>query len=154
MFGQRPRLPIDFLSPTHEVTGKMKPIDAYVAELIGTLRKSFKIAQGITHKASSVTLNVGDMVLMHNNHHVCHQKLKDCWGDDTYQVISHIDEDVPVYVIKNKWSRRQTLHCILLLLIGQADTAEVMAKLFQTRSTLMLPETPPPRGKCRMSATV
>ena len=29
MFGQRPRLPIDFLFPTHEVMGKMRPIDAY-----------------------------------------------------------------------------------------------------------------------------
>ena len=41
------------------------------------------------------------MVLVHNDHHVGHQKLKDCWGDDTYQVISHINEDAPVYVIKN-----------------------------------------------------
>ena len=39
MFGQSPRLPIDFLFPTHAVMGKVKPIDAYVAELIGTLRK-------------------------------------------------------------------------------------------------------------------
>ena len=50
MFGQRPRLPIDFLFPAHEVMGKMKLIDAYVAELIGTLRKAFKIARGITHE--------------------------------------------------------------------------------------------------------
>ena len=67
MFGQRPRLPIDFLFPTHEVMGKVKPIDAYVAELIGTLRKAFEIARGIAQeeaarqkqyydcKASSVT---------------------------------------------------------------------------------------------------
>ena len=45
------------------------------------------------------------------------------WGDDTYQVISHINEDVPVYVIENKWDRRQT-------------------KLFQTLSTMMFPGTP------------
>ena len=47
-----------------------------------------------------------------------------------------------MYVIKNKWGRRQTLHCNHLFLIGQADTAEGMAKLFQTMSTMMLPETP------------
>ena len=40
-----------------------------------------------------------------------------------------------------RWGRRQTLHCNCLFLIGQADTAEVMAKLFQTMSTMMLPET-------------
>ena len=82
------------------------------------------------------------MVLVHNNHHVDHQKLKDYWGDDTYQVISHVIEDVPVYVIESKWGRRQTLHHNRLFLIGWADTAEVMAKLFQTMSTMMLPETP------------
>ena len=82
------------------------------------------------------------MVLVHNDHHIGCQKLKDHWGNDTYQVISHVDEDVPVYVIENKWGRRQTLHCNHLFMIGWADTAEVMAKLFQTMSTMMLPETP------------
>ena len=119
LFGQRPRLPIDFLFPTHKVMGKVKPIDAYVAKLIGILRKALEIARGITQeeaarqkqyydcKASSVTLNVEDLVLVHNDHHVGHQKLKNHWGDDTYQVISHVDQDVPVYVIENKWGRRQ-----------------------------------------------
>ena len=46
-----------------------------------------------------------------------------------------------MYVIENKWGRRQTLHCNHLFLVGQADTALVMAKLFQTMSTMMLPET-------------
>ena len=154
MFIQKLRLPIDFLFPTHEDMSKMKPIDAYVVELIGTLRKAFKIARGITQeeearqkqyydcKASSMTFNTGDMVLVHNDHHVGHQKLKDHWEDDTYQVISHVDEDVPVYVIENKWGRRQTLHHNFLFLIGWADTDEVMARLFQTMSTMMLPETP------------
>ena len=80
-------------------------------------------------------------MLVCNNHHIGFQKLKDHWGDDTYQVISHVNEDVPVYVIENKWGRRQTLHCNHLFLVGQADTALVMAKLFQTMSTMMLPET-------------
>ena len=164
MFGWQLRLPIDFLFPTHEDMGKMKPMDAYVVELIGTLRKAFEIAQGITQeeaarqkqyydcKASPVTLNVGDIVLVCNDHHIGHQKLKDHWGDDTYQVISHVDEDVPVYVIKNKWGRRQTLHCNCLFLVGWADTALVMAKLFQTVHH-DASRNPPPRGKCRMSAT-
>ena len=53
MFGQRPRLPIDFLFPSHEVMGKMKPIDACVAELIGTLRKAFEVARGITQEEAT-----------------------------------------------------------------------------------------------------
>ena len=47
-----------------------------------------------------------------------------------------------MYVIKNKWGRRKTLHRNHLFLVGQADTALVMAKLFQTMFTVMLPETP------------
>ena len=46
-----------------------------------------------------------------------------------------------MYVIENKWGRRQTLHCNHLFLVGQVDTVLVMAKLFQTMSTMMLPET-------------
>ena len=81
-------------------------------------------------------------MLVHNNHHIGHQKLKDHWGDDTYQVISHVKEDVPVYVIENKQGTRQTLHCNHLILVSWADTALVTAKLFQTMSTMMLLETP------------
>ena len=64
--------------------GKVKPMDVYVAELIGTLKKAFEIAQGITQeevarqkqyydrKASSVTLNVEDIVLVCNDLHIGH----------------------------------------------------------------------------------
>ena len=53
MFSQRPRLPIDFLFPTNEVMGRMKPIDAYVVGLIGTLSKAFDIARGITQEEAA-----------------------------------------------------------------------------------------------------
>ena len=89
-----------------------------------------------------MTLHVGDVVLVHNDHHMGRQKLKDCGGDDTYQVISHVEEAVPVYVIKNKAGRRQTLHRNRLFLIDRADTAEVMVKMFRTMSTMMLPGSP------------
>ena len=102
-----------------------------------------------------MTLNVGDVVLIPKDHHIGHQKLKDHLGDDTYQVIRHVSEDVPMYVIKNKWGRRQTFHCNHLFLISEADSAEVMAKLFQTMSTIMLPENPCQEANlCRMSTTI
>ena len=44
MFGQWPRLPIDFVFPTHEVMGTLRPVNNYVAELISALRKAFKVA--------------------------------------------------------------------------------------------------------------
>ena len=42
MFRQWPRLPIDFVFPTHEVMGTLRPVDSYVADLITALRKAFK----------------------------------------------------------------------------------------------------------------
>ena len=48
MFGQWPRLPIDFVFPTHEVMGTLRPVDSYVAEWITALRKAFEVAQNLT----------------------------------------------------------------------------------------------------------
>ena len=53
-------------------------------------------------KASTVTLNKGDVVLMRNNQFVWKRKLKDCWDDDVYTVCNQVDVDVPVYIIKNQ----------------------------------------------------
>ena len=47
MFRQQPRLPIDFIFPTHKVMGTLRPVDSYVADLIAALRKAFKVAQNI-----------------------------------------------------------------------------------------------------------
>ena len=48
MFGQWPKLPIDFVFPTHEVMGTLRPVESYVAELITALRKAFEVAQNTT----------------------------------------------------------------------------------------------------------
>ena len=108
--------------PTHEVMDTLRPVDSYIAYLITTLRKAFKVAQNMTQtealrqkwrydqKASTVTLNKGDIVLMRNDQFVGKRKLKDHLGDEVYTVCNHIDVDVPVYIIKNQQGQRQTLH--------------------------------------------
>ena len=53
-------------------------------------------------KASTVTLNKEDVVLMRNNQFVGKRKLKDYWDDDAYTVCNQVDVDVPVYIIKNQ----------------------------------------------------
>ena len=53
-------------------------------------------------KASTVTLNKGDVVLMRNDQFVGKRKLKDHWGDEVYTVCNQVDVDVPVYVIENQ----------------------------------------------------
>ena len=53
-------------------------------------------------KASTVTLNKGDVVLMRNDQFFGKRKLKDCWGDKVYTVCNQVDVDVPLYVIENQ----------------------------------------------------
>ena len=72
----------------HEVMGSPRPVDRYVADLITALRKAFEVAQNMTQtealgqnrrydqKASTVTLNKGDAVLMRNDQFVGKRKLK------------------------------------------------------------------------------
>ena len=102
--------------------GTLRPVDNYVAELISALRKAFKVAQNMTQmevlrqkwrydqKASTVTLNKGDVVLVRNDQVVGKHKLKDHWGDEVYTVCCQVDVDVLVYITKNQQGRRQTLH--------------------------------------------
>ena len=94
--------------------GTLRPVDSYVADLITALRKAFLVAQNMTQtealrqkrryvqKASTVTPNKGDVVLMRNNQFVGKRKLKDHWGDEVYTMCNKIDMDVPMYVIKNQ----------------------------------------------------
>ena len=143
-------LPIDFIFPTHKGMGTLRPVNSYVADLITALRKAFDVAQNMTQmealrqkrrydwKASTVTLNKGDIVLMRNNQFVGKRKLKDHWGDEVYTVHNQVNVDVPVYVIENQWGQRQTLHQNWLFLIEKVDPEEdqqVAVILFNVAST-------------------
>ena len=68
--------------PVHEVMGTLRPVDSYAADLITALKKAFKVVQNMTQmevlrqkkrydqKASTVTLNKGDVVLIRNDQFV------------------------------------------------------------------------------------
>ena len=51
-------------------------------------------------KASTVTLNKGDVVLMINDQFGRKRKLKDHWGDEVYTLCNQVNVDVPVYIIE------------------------------------------------------
>ena len=53
-------------------------------------------------KASTVTLNKGDVVLIRKNQFVGKRKLKDHWSDEVYAVCNQVNMDVPMYIIKNQ----------------------------------------------------
>ena len=105
-------MPIDFVFPTHEVVDR--PVDSYVAELISALRKAFEVACNMTQmealrqkwrydwKASTVTLNKGDVILVRIDQFVGKRKLKDHWGDLVYTVCDQVDVEVLVYIIENQ----------------------------------------------------
>ena len=75
-----------------------------------TQTKALRQKQRYDQKASTVTLNKGDVVLVRNNQVAGKHKLKDCWGDEVDTVCSQVDVDVLVYVIEYQRGRRQTLH--------------------------------------------
>ena len=76
--------------------GTLRPVDSYVGDLITALRKAFEVARNMTQtealrqkrrydpKASTVTLNKGDVVLVRNDQFVGKRKLKDCIGNEVY----------------------------------------------------------------------
>ena len=114
MFGQWPRLPINFVFLTNEVMGTLRPVDNYVTELISALRKAFEVACNMTQmealrqnqrydqKALTVTLNKGDVVLVRNDQFVGKRKLKDHWGNEVYTMCDQVNVDMLVYVIENQ----------------------------------------------------
>ena len=69
------------------------------------LRQNWRYDQ----KALTVTLNKGDVVLMRNDQFVGKRKLKDCWSNEVYTMCNQVNVDVPLYIIKNQCSQRQTL---------------------------------------------
>ena len=75
-----------------------------------TQTEALRQKQRYDRKASTVTLNKGDVVLVRNDQVVGKHKLKDRWSDEVYTVCSQVDVDVLVYVIENQHGRRQTLH--------------------------------------------
>ena len=67
-----------------------------------TQKEALRQKRRYDQKASTVTLNKGDVVLMRNNQFVGKRKLKDHWGDEVYTVFNQVDVDVPMYIIKNQ----------------------------------------------------
>ena len=114
MFGHWPRLPINFVFPTHEVMGTLRPVDNYIVKLISALRKAFKVTRNMTQmkalrqkwrydqKASTVTLHKGDVALVRNDQFVGKRKLKDHWDDEVYTVCDQVDVNVLVDIIENQ----------------------------------------------------
>ena len=130
MFGQRPRLPIDLLFPTHREHNLTHTIDEYVKTLYRRLRKSVKMAQDSTlkealwqkrlydRKVGVMELPPRDRVLVKLDAFRGQRwKLKNQWGSDLHTVKTHVADGIPAYVVKNeRTGKTKVLHWSKLLL--------------------------------------
>ena len=163
MFGQRPRLPIDLLFPTHQEHNLTCTIDEYVETLYKHLWKSMKLAQDSAlkeairwkclydRKVRAIELRPRDCVLVKLDAFCSqHWKLKNWWGSDLHTMVTHVVDGVPVNVVKNEHTgKKKVLHHSRLLL-WLADFSEPMQMNHMYTSVTLLelnPENPLPRSE-------
>ena len=115
MFGQWPRLPVDFVFPTicsNEATTReasAKQVDVYVASMRDRLRTALQEAQAQStaeacqqkqyydRKIGTVNLKPGNLVLVKADTWKGKRKIKDRWEEETWEVVHQIRADVPSY---------------------------------------------------------
>ena len=123
MFGQWPRLPVDFVfptfgsneAPTREASARS--VDMYVASVRDRLRSTLWEAQAqstteecqqkwyYNSKIGTVNLKPGDLVLVKADAWKGKRKIKDRWEEETWEVVCQIMADVPSYVVTNQHRR-------------------------------------------------
>ena len=136
MFGQRPRLPVDFYFPTIGITeapmreASAKCVDEYVASMRDRLRTGLWEAQdqSITEacrqkcyydwKIGAVNLKPGDLVLVKADAFKGKRKNKDRWEEDSWEVVCQIVTNVVSYKVTNKCRMSHILHWNWLLLVA------------------------------------
>ena len=124
MFGQRPRLPVDFVfptigsneAPTREASARS--VDMYVASVRDRLRSTLWEVQAQStaeacqqkqyydRKIGAVNLKPGNLVLVKADAWKGKRKIKDRWEEETYKVVWQIEADIPSYEVMSQhgWS--------------------------------------------------
>ena len=142
LFGRRPRIPVDYLFPTLRDSPHQTTMKVSVAAMQKRLKEAFAVARHLTfeevakqccyydRKAGAVTLQPGDVVMVHTDGFVGKQKVKDRWEDGGFIVKSQL-EDWPVYKVKCLTSdnrqkpKYQFLHRDRLLLVTSEDASDI-----------------------------
>ena len=130
MFGRHPRLAIDaFLGITPDTLSSTKSTE-YVRKLRQRLDFAYRKAQKQAKKTGAVykhhhdetsrssVLMTGDLVVVQKVGVKGKHKIGDKWEHDPYIVISHPNDDIPVYEVRRDNSRAKKtrlLHRTLLL---------------------------------------
>ena len=135
MFGQWPRLPVDFVFPTigsseapmRETSARK--VDIYIASVRDQLRRTLRDVQAQStteacqqkwyydQKVVTVNLKPGDLVLVKADTWKGKRKIKDRWDEETWEVSRQIATDVPSYKVTNQPRWSQVLYRNQLLLV-------------------------------------
>ena len=128
MFGQWPRLPVNFVfptigsnkAPTREASARS--VDVYVASVRDRLVSALQEAQAQStaeacrqkwyydRKIGAVNLKPGNLVLVKMDAWKGKRKIKDRWEEETWEVVQQITADVPSYEVTNQHRWSQALH--------------------------------------------
>ena len=138
LFGRKSRMPVDCLFPTLCDSPHQAKMEVSVAAMQKRLKEAFAVARHLTsqeaarqrcyydHKAGSVALQPGDIVMVRTDGFVGKRKVKDRWEDGGFVVESQL-EDWPVYKVRRPTSdvKQKPKYCILhrnrLLLVTNED---------------------------------
>ena len=136
MFGQRPRLLVDFFFPTVGSSkapmreASVKHVDEYVASIWDRLRTALQEVQDqsmvearqqkwyYNRKIGAVNLKPGNVVLVKADDFKGKRKIKDRWEEDTWEVVHQITTDIPSYKVTTQHRKSCILHWNWLLLIA------------------------------------
>ena len=123
MFGQWPRLPVDFVfptvgsseAPTREAS--TRKVDTYIASVRNRLRSALREAQVqltaeacqqkqyYDRKVGAVNLKLGNLILVKADAWKGKREIKDQWDEETWEVSCQIAADVPSYEVMNQCRR-------------------------------------------------
>ena len=100
LFGRRPRIPVDYLFPTLQDTPHRSKLEESVALHQKRLKEAFAMARQFTseeaarqqhhydHRAGAITLQPGDVVVVHTDRFVSKHKVKDQWEEGGYMIVN------------------------------------------------------------------
>ena len=135
MFGQQPRLPVNFVfptigsneAPTREAS--TRNVDVYIASVRDQLRSALQEVQAQStaeacrqkqyydRKIGAMNLKPGNLVLVEADAWKGKKKIKDRWDEETWEVLQQMAADVPSYKVTNQHRWSLVLHQNWLLLI-------------------------------------
>ena len=138
LFSRRLRILVDYLFPTLRDTPHKSKLEESVALHQKRLKEAFAMARQLTSEeaarqqchydcwAGAITLQPGDVVMVHTDRFVGKRKVKDRWEEGGYVIVNQL-EDWPVYKVncppsENKRKAKYlTLHHNRLMLVPPED---------------------------------